>query len=307
LSWRELGRLLRLSLAPSAAADVAAGLVLGGRGRFPSGAGPWLLIGASLAIYTGALALNDWADRERDARERPSRPLPSGAVGERIALSIALGLFTGGIALAWAARPASGAWMTALALVAALYDLGARGPWLGPLLLGLCRAGNLAAGLAWSSAGPIPPTGLLLAAGLYGGYVVIASRLGRMEDREEAVDATRARRLLAGAALVFPAAAALAQLPLPGLPGPGIPFELPVAVAAGWGLVARARAPRAWDAGEIERAMGLLLRRLLAFDATLALAGLRFEGAGVDGLVVAAAILAGYPLAHRLRRAFPPS
>jgi 4-hydroxybenzoate polyprenyltransferase len=306
LSWRGLGRLLRLSLAPSAAADVAAGLVLGGRGRFPAGPGPWLLIGASLAIYTGALALNDWADRGRDAVERPGRPLPSGAVRAGTALAVAVGLFAAGIALACAARPASGAWMAALALAAALYDLGARGPWLGPALLGLCRAANLGAGLSWSGPGGLPPAGLLLAAGLYGAYVLAASRLGRMEDREEPVDPARARRLLCGAALVFPLAAALAQLPLTGLPGPGIPFELPLALAAAWGLVARARSPRPWDAREVERAMGLVLRRLLAFDALLALAGLRF-GAGADGLLVAAAILAGYPLAHRLRRLFPPS
>ena len=77
---RALGQLLRLSLAPSAAADVAAGLVLGGRGHVPAGAAPWLLLGGSLSIYTGALALNDWADRERDRAERPERPLPSGAI-----------------------------------------------------------------------------------------------------------------------------------------------------------------------------------------------------------------------------------
>ena len=303
---RALGQLTRLSLAPSAAADVAAGLVFGGGGAFPAGAGPWLLIAGSLAVYTGALALNDWADRERDARARPGRPIPAGAFSAGAALGLALGLMTLGVALAFAAGTASGLWMAALASCAAFYDLAGRGPLLGPALLGLCRAGNLGVGLCWSSGSAPPAAGLVLVAGLYGFYVVNASRLGRMEDREDEVVPARARRLVVTAMLAFPLLALLTQLPLEGLPGPGLPLEAPLALAAAWGLVAAARR-RTWSPADVERAMGLLLRRLLAFDAVLALASARFPAAGWDGVAVAAVILAGYPLAHRLRRAFPPS
>jgi 4-hydroxybenzoate polyprenyltransferase len=261
---------------------------------------------SSRAIYTGALALNDWADRERDARERPERPIPSGEVSARAALGIALCIMALGVALGFAAGPPSGLWMGALALLAGVYDLVGRGPLLGPALLGLCRAGNLGAGLCWSSGGQPPPAGFWLVAGLYGGYVFTASRLGRMEDREEALDPARVRRLLVTALLAFPLLACATMLPLEGLPGPGLPLEAPLALAAAWGLVSAARRPT-WSPADVERAMGLLLRRLLAFDAVLALASARFPGAGWDGVAVAGAILAGYPLAHRLRRAFPPS
>jgi len=63
----------------------------------------------------------------------------------------------------------------------------------------------------------------------------------------------------------------------------------------------------AWTPLDVRRTMGLLLRRLLMVSAVLALAAARFPDAGRDGVVVAAAILCGYPLAHQLRRLFPPS
>ena len=55
---RDWGRLLRVALLPSAVADIAAGVVLGA-GVWPAGPGPFLLIAASLAVYHGALVLND--------------------------------------------------------------------------------------------------------------------------------------------------------------------------------------------------------------------------------------------------------
>src|SRR6201999_1674051 len=36
------------------------------------------LVCSSCLAYVAGMALNDWADREEDARERPNRPIPSG-------------------------------------------------------------------------------------------------------------------------------------------------------------------------------------------------------------------------------------
>lgn len=55
---------------------------------------------ASACLYSGGMALNDWADRELDATERPERPIPSGRVTPRRALTVAAGLGAAGIALA---------------------------------------------------------------------------------------------------------------------------------------------------------------------------------------------------------------
>ena len=91
-----LGRLLRLSLAPTALADVAAGTVLGAM-TWPDGLGPFQLMLASACVYHGAMALNDWADRAADARTRPGRPIPSGAIAPYTALALAVTLLAGEI------------------------------------------------------------------------------------------------------------------------------------------------------------------------------------------------------------------
>ena len=52
--------------------------------------------------------------------------------------------------------------------------------------------------------------------------------------------------------------------------------------------------------------MGAALRRLLIFSATCALVGAA-RGGSADGWIVAAVILAGYPVSFALRRVFPPS
>src|SRR5689334_6986324 len=93
------GRLLRLSLATTAAADVVAG-VLFSEHAWPGGLRPWLLVAGSLCVYHGGMALNDWADRVHDARVRPERPIPSGALRAGQALGVALLLLATGPLLA---------------------------------------------------------------------------------------------------------------------------------------------------------------------------------------------------------------
>ncbi|NEB17053.1 UbiA family prenyltransferase, partial [Streptomyces coelicoflavus] len=58
-----------------------------------------LAIGSSLCLYEAGMALNDWADREEDAVERPHRPLPSGRVRPAAALTAAGALTGAGLAL----------------------------------------------------------------------------------------------------------------------------------------------------------------------------------------------------------------
>ncbi len=51
---------------------------------------------ASALLYWSGMVLNDWADRKRDAVERPERPIPSGDVSPAAALSAATILAGGG-------------------------------------------------------------------------------------------------------------------------------------------------------------------------------------------------------------------
>jgi 4-hydroxybenzoate polyprenyltransferase len=334
LAW---GRLLRLSLAPSAAADIAAGLCLGAWGVLPARRESLLLIVASLCVYHGGMALNDWADREADARTRPARPVPSGAVSPRGALTAGVALLLVGSALAFLTTPAAGLMLTAVAICAAFYDVAGRGPRRGPLLLALCRGGNLASGVLLGARaaeqGGVSgaPHLAWLACALYAGYVFFASRLGRLEDDEdEAALARRPSRALGSAALCLVALPAASLLPL----GPVSPPEtarstvaaaaavriLPwlVATVGAWRLLGEALRP-SWTRAQVGRATGMALRRLLVFTATCALVAvlpaLRSAQQGrvwpdVDGLpwlLTAGAILLGYPLSYGLRRVFPPT
>jgi 4-hydroxybenzoate polyprenyltransferase len=304
---RAWGQLLRLSLAPSAAADVAAGILLAYRGRWPGGAWPWILIAASLCIYHGGLALNDWADREHDARTRPSRPIPSGAVAPNAAAILGIALLAAGPLLAWRVSAFAAAWALALALAALAYDVGPRGAWLGPSLLALCRAGNvglgriasLPEGARWSE-----PLVALAPCVLYGLYVLRVSRLGRLEDGEDAAPlGQRPSALLLGAAALLAIAPFLP--PLDATRWQGRAVAIAIAWSGAAGLAAAARGTREWTRSLVERAMGLALRRLLLFGACFA--AVSFEPPEPDALIACGVILCGYPLAFSLRRVFPPS
>lgn len=317
---RALGRLLRLSLAPSAVADGVAGALFAATthaytflapgsprvlARFPldGAALAWLAAG-SLCVYHGGMALNDWSDRAADAKLRPDRPIPSGRIAPGSALALALVLLAAGPLCAFRAEPVCGALLAAVALLAIVYDLAGRGAWRGPLLLAACRMGNAGAGVALGLAIPAPGrvstatfTACLAALLLYGAYVFCVSRVGRLEDQRGALGS--APRAWIGAAL-----AALALVTL--LPGPGGPyargaaaFVVALALVAPLKLVLHASE---WTHTRVLGAMGMLLRRLLVFTAVLALlTGWPY------GVITAALIGCGYPLSFGLRRLFPPS
>jgi 4-hydroxybenzoate polyprenyltransferase len=335
---RTLGRLLRLSLAPSAAADIAAGIVLGA-GFWPGGSAPWLLIAASLCIYHGGMVLNDWSDREHDGRTRPDRPIPSGRVPAGAAALLGFALLVAGPWIALGAERSAAYVLAGVAALAAAYDLFGRGPVLGPLLLGACRAGNMAAGIvlgralgadayAWEEHRAVfaPLAADFVPAALYGGYVAVISVLGRLEDGEDARPLGRLPAMLLAVATAF--LLSLPILPLPALPTSGVAWLSPdfdgngllelggpsflerhritlaslVSALGAFGLLRLVFRTTPWTRTRVVQAMGMALRRLLIFSASLAL--LRGTPAG---LVVCLAILAGYPLSFALRKVFPPS
>jgi 4-hydroxybenzoate polyprenyltransferase len=305
LAW---GRLLRISLAPSAAADVAAGMVVGSWGRWPEGAEPWLAMAASLAAYHGGMAMNDWADREADRRSRPERPIPSGAISPRAALAAAWALELGAVAIAAAISLNAVAWMAGLGALVIAYDLIARGPWAGPLLLGACRAANLGFGLWYASAlGPTPngiaPDSAAVLAALYGAYVVCASRVARLEDLEDDAEIGASPRAWLAAAALLLCGVAFVDPYERGLGSPD-PWALALAIAGAASLAWTALRTKRWTRADAGRATGLALRRLLVFTACVALLGRRSENAPV---VVALAILAGFPVSAALRRLIPPT
>lgn len=299
-----LGRLVRLSLAPSALADALCGLALGG--VFAAGAGwsPQILAApfASLCLFHGGMALNDWADRHEDAAcdvvSRRNRPLPSGAVAPTVALALGLVLVAAGVAVAALVGHAPALLALALAIAVLGYDFVGRGPLLGPLLLAQCRALDvlLAAAIGAEVVGDTLDPRASLPALAYGAYVFAIGRLGRLEDDTTRAPGTRPRRLVAAAAVLLvcvPLAAAAYA------PSAWLALGAVVALAGAAAPARLATRREAWSHADVVQAMGVLLRRLVVAGAAATCA--------VGEPVVGLALLALFPLGVALRRVFPPS
>ncbi|MFG3269544.1 SCO3242 family prenyltransferase [Streptomyces luteogriseus] len=171
-AWAELLRLPALFSVPG---DALAGTAA-------TGASPnsrtLLAIASSLCLYEAGMALNDWADRDVDAVERPHRPLPSGRIGPAAALTAACALTGAGLALA------AGAGRPALAVAAPLaatvwaYDLGLKHTPAGPVAMGAARGLDLLLGAAATSGTTRPA---LPSAALLGTHTLAVTTVSRQE------------------------------------------------------------------------------------------------------------------------------
>lgn len=125
---------------------------------------PWAATGASLCLYAAGLIDNDLADLDEDRRDRPGRPLPSGAVSTPHASAARLVLLIAGLGLAAACNVQS--FLVACAIAAAVLAYNRvlkRIPVLGPLAMGACRGlsvllgavavAPLAAEASWTGSG----------------------------------------------------------------------------------------------------------------------------------------------------------
>ncbi len=146
-------RLGRVSNLPTVWANTLTGALLAGVGAPRSFVAPDALtlaicMIAMSAFYIGGMFLNDAFDHEVDARERPERPIPSGAVNARtvfIAGFTLLGAGVGlvGLAAEWTAAAQPGAALfSAATLCAAIiyYDSRHKNDPMAPMVMALCRS-----------------------------------------------------------------------------------------------------------------------------------------------------------------------
>ena len=144
LAIRPLVELLRLPAVLSVPGDVLTGAAAAGRREPGTVAGTVL---ACSSAYLAGMALNDWADRDVDARERPGRPIPSGRVPAPAALTVAVALTGAGLA---AAAVAGGrdtlVVFGPLVAVAWLYDLALKDTAAGPAAMAAARSLDVLAG-----------------------------------------------------------------------------------------------------------------------------------------------------------------
>ena len=137
-SWATLLKLGRVSNLPTVWTNTLAGTLVAG--------GSWqdlriaILVVAMSLFYEGGMFLNDYFDREIDARERPERPIPSFEISPGRVAAIGSGLIAGGLVLlAILGLRALGVGLLLAALILA-YDRHHKGNPFAPVLMGMCRA-----------------------------------------------------------------------------------------------------------------------------------------------------------------------
>ena len=271
-------------LGDTVAGSAAAGLPLTGRRA--------LLPLASACLYAGGMALNDWADREVDAVERPERPIPSGRIGPRHALGVAGGLAAAGLVLA-----AAGGGRRALAvagpLAAAvwLYDARLKDTAAGPVAMAACRGLDVLLGAGVGHLRAAAPAAAALAAHTAG--VTVLSR-GEVHGTTRAV----AGAVAAGTLGVAGAALAGASGRGPGGRSAGRATVAAVAAYLAQGLPAQALAARTPTASAARGATGAGIRAMVPLQAAWAARAGRPDAALALGGVAAAGAL--------LRRATGP-
>ncbi|MFJ4790293.1 SCO3242 family prenyltransferase [Streptomyces sp. NPDC088794] len=272
-----------------------------------------LAIGSSLCLYEAGMALNDWADREEDAVERPHRPLPSGRIHPAAALSTACVLTGAGLALAArAGRPALAVAVPLAATVWA-YDLTLKHTAAGPPAMAAARSLDLLLGAA-ATAGRIHDA--LPSAALLGTHTFAVTTVSRRETTGGspvpplAALATTAlvTRLLTQRPLTGPGEAATHDFPDPGTdtaplarttdhPSLSITSTLRLALAAGYAATAGRRYFHAAlnpSPPLVQRAVGGGIRATIPLQAALTAR----SGAGTSALLIAALA----PLGRRFAR-----
>ncbi|AFZ66813.1 UbiA family prenyltransferase [Deinococcus peraridilitoris] len=172
--------LARISNSPTVVTNVLAGAALGGSlGMSQQGA---FVAVAMVLFYTAGMYLNDLLDLEIDRRERPTRPLPSGLIGQAEALGVTLLLFVLGSLLLWTAGTA--ALVSGLVLIAliVLYDAWHKTNPLSPVLMAGTRMLVYVTAFLAFTAGFTTP--LLVWTGLLGAYIVGLTYIAKTETKE---------------------------------------------------------------------------------------------------------------------------
>ena len=150
-AWLQLFRLPNLFTVPG---DPLAGFLIATGGRLDLRARCAVL--ASLAIYAAGLAMNDLADFAEDTRDRPKRPLPSGAIPRNTAWFATVNLTLLGLAFSFLAGPQALLMGIGTVLGVVLYNfLTKKIPVIGALNMGVCRGFSLLLGAA-AGLGPDP-------------------------------------------------------------------------------------------------------------------------------------------------------
>ncbi len=270
-------RLGRVSNLPTVWTNTLAGAVLAGAGGF--GGEFALLLLAFTLFYTGGMFLNDAFDAAIDARERPERPIPAGAVTRGTVFGWGFGQMAAGVALLAVIGVAPALAGLTLAVAITYYDWNHKTNPLSPVVMGLCRVLIYAgAGLAVTLA---LPAALWIGAALLLCYLIGLTYVAKQENLARVENLWPL--LFLAAPVAYGAWVSMAQ-PVTGL------FWLAFTGWMLWALWFLRRRRK----GDIPRAVVSLIAGISLLDAML------IAGAGAPGLAVLA--LAGFGVTLFLQR-----
>ncbi|MBO0828623.1 MAG: UbiA family prenyltransferase [Streptosporangiales bacterium] len=283
---RAVVELVRAPAALSVPGDSLAGAAAAG---WPFGAATPALGVASACLYWAGMALNDYADRDVDAVERPQRPIPSGRVSPRFALGVASGLTAAGVGVAGLVGGRRGtAVAVPLAATVWAYDLALKSTPAGPVAMGAARALDVLLGAGAGRLRPALPAALTL-----GAHTVAITTLSRHE-------VTGGSRLLP--AVTLAATAAVTAAALRGTGRSPVDRVANAALLAGYaGTFGRTQvdAVRQPNPTQLQRAVGAGILAMMPLQAALA--------AGAGALCAAVPVAAAFPVARRLARKVSPT
>lgn len=281
-SLHTLLRLGRVSNIPTVWTNVVAGAVIASSTLRIS---DMMLIGTAMsAFYVGGMYLNDFFDREIDARERPGRPIDAGDISAGAVSAIGFGLLAVGVLLLVPFGAAAIGWGILLAAAIVLYDLWHKGNAFGPVIMGLCRA------LVYLGAGAAINGGITSALVL--GAFALACHVVGLTYAAKQENLNQIGRLWPLAILAVPMLIALPAITSSWLIAVSF-LLLAIADAVAVRLLAKRATPDA-----VPRAVSGLIAAICLVDAlAVALAG------GPVLLIVACAL--GYPLTRFFQKSIP--
>jgi 4-hydroxybenzoate polyprenyltransferase len=275
-------RLGRISNIPTVWTNVLAGSVIAGGDQNPGRI--VLIMLAMTAFYVGGMYLNDFFDREVDARDRPGRPIHAGEIRAGMVSSIGFGLLATGVTLMIPFGLPATIWGALLAAVIVLYDVWHKGNVLSPIVMGTCRA-LVYIGTGAALAGSTSAATMIAA-------IVLASHVAGITYAAKQESLDRVGNLWPLALLAVPLLAAL-----PAITGGCIVIAAFLLLLAADAIAVRLLAMRPVP-GAVPLAVSGLIAAICLVDA-LAIA---LEGGGV--LLVAICAL-GYPLTRLFQKSFP--
>jgi hypothetical protein len=180
VSPRTALRLGRVSNLPTVWTNAWAGALLAGASGI--GAEFALLIAAFTLFYTGGMFLNDAFDAAVDARERPERPIPSGAVTRGEVFGWGFAQMAAGVVLLALVGTTPALAGLALAATITFYNWNHKANPLSPVVMGLCRVLiYVGAGFAYAA---VLPAGLWIGAALLLCYLIGLTYVAKQENLE---------------------------------------------------------------------------------------------------------------------------